>query len=215
MRGLADNKKYNVFFLALAVVCLLLSVVGVVSALNNDGVVKVIMLVCSGLLVLLAGIYLLAVVLSRDAEPNFFLYDNEQRRNIPLSKLSVEAVISRLDEFVEDMGGVETLMRGRTLSEGNFGVGAVLRPLVAYRIIMSAAESDNAFMLLDRADDKIIGTLCRALETAGEQDMPKAILRYRQNGGDTERFKHFLCGNNKYIRGRIMAYIKRNLEQFY
>ena len=59
-------------------------------------------------------------------------------------------------------------------------------------------------------------TFARALEQAGETEMVKAFVFIMENyRGEPAKIRNFVIGNQKYIRGRIMAYIKRNIELFY
>ena len=49
-----------------------------------------------------------------------------------------------------------------------------------------------------------------------QQEMVKAFRfimeHYREN---PEKIKDFICGNIRYIRARMLGYVKRNIELFY
>ena len=70
--------------------------------------------------------------------------------------------------------------------------------------------------LLFEAKPATIQSLCSALEQGGEREMVKAFRyimeNYREN---PEKIKDFVCGNMRYLRGRMLSYIKRNIELFY
>ncbi|MBQ9080253.1 MAG: hypothetical protein IJY27_04190 [Clostridia bacterium] len=212
-----SDKKQNMFFGCASVLALILAVFGFICSANSAAatIARVLFGICSVLLLVLAVIYATVVVISRDTEPNFFLCDLPTGKNIAEDKLDVARVAERVDYYIDLLGGVDRLIRGRVLIDGNFGVGAVLRPAVVYRLLQRAAVDDAVFALVEHADDRIFETICRELEKAGETDMPAAIMRHRQNKGSSDSFKRFLVGNQRYIQSRSLVYVRRNLELFY
>ena len=208
-----NNKKYNYFFIAIAILALILSVFGFVSASKTiiDGA-RALLIICSILLILLSCIYAYVVLLSMDREPNFFLFDEQIGKNVSLDKIDYARVSSRVDVYVSDVGGYDYVVKNYGLDNG---VIPVLRPIVAFRLIQLAAFDDHAFELIDNADDKAITILCRALEMADEANMTVAISKYHQQGGNADNFRKYLANNQKYMQNKVMNYIRRNIEQFY
>ena len=195
-----NNKKYNYIFVAIAIVALILSVFGFVSASRTDiSIARVLLIICSSLLIVLALIYAYVVLLSVDREPNFFLYDEQSGKNIAIEKIDFVRVSSKVDVYVSELGGYDYLMKNYGFDSS---VVPALMPVVAFRLI-------------DRADDKAITSLRRALEMADETNMTAAISKYHSQGGNIENFRKYLANNHKYIQNRVMNYIKRNIEQFY
>ena len=208
-----NNKKYNYIFIAIAILALILSVFGFVSASKTiiDGA-RALLIICSILLILLSCIYAYVVLLSMDREPNFFLFDEQIGKNVSLDKIDYTRVSSRVDVYVSDVGGYDYVVKNYGLDNG---VIPVLRPIVAFRLIQLAAFDDHAFELIDDADDKAITILCRALEMADEANMTVAISKYHQQGGNADNFRKYLANNQKYMQNKVMNYIRRNIEQFY
>ena len=73
-------------------------------------------------MLLLSGLILYYLWIIRDAEPNFFLYDREKNRNIPVDNLSFTMVndrmafyVSLVSESPEDLWTGDALERERTL----------------------------------------------------------------------------------------------------
>ena len=208
-----NNKKYNYIFVAIAIVALILSVFGFVSASRTDiSIARVLLITCSALLIVLALIYAYVVWLSVDREPNFFLYDEQSGKNISGEKIDYARVSSKVDIYVSEMGGYDHMMKKHGLDNC---VVSVLAPVVAFRLVQLAATDDHIFELLDQADDKAICTLCRSLEMADEANMTTVILKYHNQSGNVENFRKYLANNHKYIQNKVMNYVKRNIEQFY
>lgn len=208
-----NNKKYNYIFVAIAIVALILSVFGFVSASRTDiSIARVLLIICSSLLIVLALIYAYVVLLSVDREPNFFLYDEQSGKNIAIEKIDFVRVSSKVDVYVSELGGYDYLMKNYGFDSS---VVPALMPVVAFRLVQLAATDDHIFELIDRADDKAITSLRRALEMADETNMTAAISKYHSQGGNIENFRKYLASNHKYIQNRVMNYIKRNIEQFY
>lgn len=209
-------KKQNVLLGAVAIIALVLSIFGIVAAILSDSLLtKVLIIVCSVLLVILALLYALVVWLSRDNVPNFFLYDEKLNKNISGDHLDYESVALRLDKFIERMGGVDILLKRRALENGNFGIGAVLRPAVVYRLLYRSVQDNNILGLIRDSEDSVFYVFVGCLEAVGDKDMASVVQRYRCNSISTDKFKHFLENNQKYIQGRTMAYVSKNIERFY
>ena len=209
-------KKQNVILGVVATVALILAIFGVIAAILSDSVLtKILIFICSTLLIILALLYIFVILLSRNNVPNFFLYDEKTNRNISIEQLDYESVSSRLDNFIERMGGMDFLIRRRGLENGNFGIGAILRPVIVYRLLYRSALDDNVLMLIGTSDDRVFSVIFRCLEEAGDKDMASVVQRYHNNSVNADNFKRFLINNQKYIQGRTMAYISKNIERYY
>ncbi len=209
-------KKQNVILGVVATVALILAIFGVIAAILSDSVLtKILIFICSTLLIILALLYIFVILLSRNNVPNFFLYDEKTNRNISIEQLDYESVSSRLDNFIERMGGIDFLIQRRGLENGNFGIGAILRPVIVYRLLYRSALDDNVLMLIGTSDDRVFSVIFRCLEEAGDKDMASVVQRYHNNSVNADNFKRFLINNQKYIQGRTMAYISKNIERYY
>lgn len=209
-------KKQNILLGTVAGIALVLSIFGAVAAILSDSLLtKVLIIICSVLLAMLALLYALVILISRDNIPNFFLYDEKTHKNISIEQLTYESVSLRLDAFVERMGGVDILIKRRALENGNFGMGTILRPAVVYRLLYRSAQDDNILELVGNSDDSVFAVFIQCLECAGDKDMASVVQRYHNNSVNADNFKRFLINNQKYIQGRTMAYISKNIERFY
>lgn len=172
------------------------------------------------LMLALSALAFLYLWLGRDTEPNFFLFDRQKKRNISVDDLTFTTANERLtflltavSESVEELW-VENVLE----NESKLGYRRVYRPLIAYKMLYDLADKniESYWNCLENASDETVASIASALEQAGEKEMPKAFTFIMANyRNDSEKMRSFISGNTKYIRGRIMAYIKRNIELFY
>ncbi len=180
-------------------------------------VLGVIIALCMFLLAALVAFYL---YLSRDTEPNFFLFDRQKKRNIPVDELTFKFANDRLSFLLttvsdspDELWSVDVLE-----NELKLGYRKIYRPLIAYKMLYDVADKnvDSYWEYLQTATPETVLSIARALEQAGETEMVKAFVFIMENyRGEPAKIRNFVIGNQKYIRGRIMAYIKRNIEMFY
>ena len=181
---------------------------------------KVLSIVCALLFLVLAALLAYYLVLSRDTEPNFFLFDRAKKRNISLDNLNFTIVNERMTFFLGLVCETpEQLWQEGILDDNRkFGYRGVYKPLVAYKMLYDLGEKDlSAYWdLLKNASPLMIDSLCTALERGGEQEMVKAFRYIYENcKSDDKKMRDFVCGNLRYIRGRMLAYVKRHIELFY
>ena len=211
---------------------LILAVVGVLSMIGallilffavpkaNATYKRVLEVILSCLMILFAALVAYYLFVIRDVEPNFFLFDREKKRNIPVENLNFTIINERMmflltlvSESTQQLWTEDVLERDR-----NLGYRRVYRPLLAYKMLYDLADKNTAegWKLLCDASPETVNSLCSALEQGGEQEMVKAFRfimeHYREN---PEKIKDFICGNIRYIRARMLGYVKRNIELFY
>ena len=176
-------------------------------------IIAILMLVLSAMV----GYYLW---LQRDVEPNFFLFDRAKKKNISVDDLTFKIVNERMSFFLTlHCDSVEQLWNENALeNDSKLGYRRVFRPLLAYKMLYDLADKnlDTYWNCLLNASPDVIASLCNALEQGGEQEMVKAFRFLMDNyKGEPHKIKDFITGNTKYIRGKMLAYIKRNIERFY
>ena len=113
------SAKQSIYFAVAAFAALLLAIFGIWAAAGSDSAAqRGLLYACSALLLVLAGLYVYIIFLSRDREPNYFLYDRIAGRNIPLPELSWSMVNERVGRFVTEQFGSEFLLwSGNLLSD--------------------------------------------------------------------------------------------------
>ena len=215
------NGKNQIKCLGVAsVFALLMAIFGFISLLWNDSVPKKILIViCSILLLVLSFIYIYIIYLSIDKEPNFFLYDRILKRNISLSSLTWKIIDDRLNGYIsEKFGGILSLWTSNLICDARqCGYNGALQPLIAYKMLCDIAldQDGTYFELFENTDINNIYSIGYLLEKNGDNDMSRAIISYRSRGGNSEKFYKYLRSNAKYIQSRMVIYIRNNIEKFY
>lgn len=218
-----NKQLLPVAMLAVAVLSLIAAIVVLVGAAHADATYKKVLLrVAAVLFFALVGLSLYYVYLARENDPNFFLYDKELRKNISLDQLTFDMVNERMDFYLSLISDSdEELWQGAVLakSDGAFGREEVYRPLVAYKMLYDLTEhnDDICWNRLEFAEVTTIRLLTRALKQAGDNDMAQAIVElYKgENIEEGENLRDFLSGNRKYLRARMVRYVKQKLDCFY
>jgi hypothetical protein len=81
---------------------------------------------------------------------------------------------------------------------------------------LTERNDDVSWHYLEFAEVTTIRLLTRALKQSGDADLAQAIVElYRGEGEEGENLRDFLMGNRKYLRGRMLRYVKQNLDYFY
>ncbi len=183
--------------------------------------------VCFVLIALLCLIFGLGVLfllyISRDTDPNFFLYDTKSARNIDASELTFERVNSRMAYFMTTLTTSQDRLWSDNVLNANpdrFGVNEVYKPLAAYKMLYDLAVQDQPenWRLFLTASPATIEAITAALAKSGEDDM-LAKIRYAYDNAadrdDVEWVRDYIMKNMRYIQHRMLGYARRNLEWFY
>lgn len=177
-----------------------------------------------GALAIVIGLILgYIVILSRDDDANFFLYDRRTSKNIRPEDLTFERINSRMGYYMSLISSSqEQMWQKNVLGRENdrFGPNDVYKPLAAYKMLYDLAELDRveSWALFNEADAEILSSLTAALKMNGEDEMARTLrFLYDEARGpeDIDRVRDFVMGNAKYIRRRMQKYIMDNLEWFY
>ncbi len=173
---------------------------------------------------ILSGVcFLYFLYLSRDNEPNFFLFDERTGHNISSNDLTFDRVNACLGGYMRSLAASPEEMwknNGLDADPARFGAEEKYRPLAAYKMLYDLIEFDSpaGWQLFICAPRATIETLCRVLSDAGEAAMVDTLRRtYNSavNRDDIEYIRDFIMGNAKYLRRRMVGYVQKNLEWFY
>ena len=208
--------------LLIAFLSLVAAIIVLVSAASADASYKKVLLRISAVLFfILMALALYYFYLTRESDPNFFLFDQTTRKNFPVDQLTFGIVNERMDFYLSLISDSdEELWQGGVLAknDGSFGREDIYRPLVAYKMLYDLTDRDDdvQWRLLEFAEVTTIRLLTRALKQGGDADMAQAIVElYRGEGEEGENLRDFLKGNQKYLRGRMLRYVKQHLDYFY
>ncbi|MBQ9806704.1 MAG: hypothetical protein IJW49_09400 [Clostridia bacterium] len=216
------KKKLPLIMAVVAVLCIIGAILVFVFPVRlANATYKVVLgVIIAVLMLLLAGLIFFYLWLCRDKEPNFFLFDRQKKRNIGVDELTFKFANERLTFLLTTVSeSAEELWTQDVLeNELKLGYRKVYRPLIAYKMLYDLADKnlDDYWNYLLTATPETVHSIAQALAQAGETEMVKAFRFIMQNyREEPAKIRNFVIGNQKYIRGRIMAYIKRNIELFY
>jgi hypothetical protein len=189
----------------------------------GSSLTKVLVAVEGALAIVIGLILGYIVILSRDDDANFFLYDRRTSKNIRPEDLTFERINSRMGYYMSLISSSQEQMWQRNVlgrENDRFGPNDVYKPLAAYKMLYDLAELDRmeSWVLFNEADAEIISSLTAALKMNGEDEMARTLrFLYDEAMGpeDIDRVRDFVMGNAKYIRRRMQKYIMDNLEWFY
>ncbi|MBQ9761133.1 MAG: hypothetical protein IJW16_07270 [Clostridia bacterium] len=216
------KKKLPIIMLAALVVSVAAAIVLLAVAVpNSDATYKTVLsVICASLFFVLAALIVAYFLFSRDTEPNFFLFDRAKKRNISVDHLNFTIVNERMTFFLTLVcEKPEDLWQEGVLEDNRkFGYRGVYKPLVAYKMLYDLGDKDNTALwdIVKNATPETIASVCNALERGGETEMVKAFRYIYENfREDDKKMRDFVCGNLRYLRGKMLAYVKRHIELFY
>lgn len=209
-------KKYFPFG-AVGLPVVLAIVIFIVGLCNAHPLSKTLLIVSSILLLLLAGVLFILLFVLGEKKKNYFLTDEASGKRIPIEKLTFDTVNFRMNSFIaERIDDEDELYSGKILlRRGIFGPRDIFRPLVVYKLLFDMAELDNSatwsrfFAMSEDAFSRITGTL----NSVNDNNMARRLMQLRQMR-DEERLSDFITGNRRYLQGRMMLFIRSNIDMF-
>lgn len=179
--------------------------------------------VVASCMVLIGGGLLFYVYLSRDRDPNFFLYDRKSGKNVDVEELTFDRINSRMSYFMSTIVALPQAELWQTdvfAKEEHFGANGVYKPLAAYKMLYDLAEVDTpeGWRLFLGADPDLLDALTDAIRRNGDEDMAsklRAAYNNAANADDYDWVRDFITGNAKHLRNRMTLYVRKNLEWFY
>ena len=191
--------------------------------LGASWVTRVLTVLIGLLCILMSALIAFVVYTSLDNDPNFFLYDSKEKKNIPVEELTFEKVNNRMGYYMSLIStSQEQPWQKNILGQENdrFGPNDVYKPLVAYKMLCDLCELDRpeTWSLFNQASPEVMTGVIDALRLGGESEMCKTLRFFYENAEsneDVERVRDFVMGNANYLHTRMMRYITKNIEWFY
>ncbi len=186
---------------------------------------KVMFIIISVLMILLGCVMLYFVFMVKEhdrgsEEPNLFLYNPETDENMSSEVLSFELVDKRMTFFMSRIARNIREVWSTNLFDNEEVFDGVdeLKTLLAYKMLYDLADKDVPALweLYLRADGGLIKAISENIESNGD---PLANHLSRLHGeavakSSVERSRKFLTDNKTYIRNKMFACAKNNIEKF-
>ena len=181
---------------------------------------KICFLICVGLIALLIASLFYLLWLSRDKEPNYFLFNRSTGKNIPLEELTFSVVNEKMTLYIsvnfEDSG---KLWLGNAWARGDrFGANGEYRGLVAFKMLYDLIDADQAVQwgYFANASENTVARLCDVLARCGEKTLVQKLMYLKQNCGvETAPVRSLLMSRKKYLEDKMTGLVRRNIEWFY
>ena len=210
--------------IALAIIMAMLAILGaflVKVGMTVPGMFKKIcFFVCAALIALLIGLLGYLLLLSRDKEPNYFLFDRQLNRNLLPEELRFRTVNEKMTAYIAtNFGKSEKLWLGDAWIRGDrFGANGEYRGLVAYKMLFDLADQDKVdhWDYFAEASAETITRMCQALSQSGDRNLAQKLMYIRENCGvEIAPLRSLLLGNKKYLANKMLGFVHRNIEWFY
>lgn len=181
---------------------------------------KICYFVCAALVTVLVGLIGYLLLLFRDKEPNYFLYDRDLGKNISLEQLRFSVVNEKMSTYVSvNFENAEKLWLGNAWTRGDrFGPNGEYRGLVAYKMLFDLAAQDDPTQwdYLVRASEDTVANLCDALSRCGDRNLAHKLEYIKQNcGSEIAPLRSLILSNKKYLANKMTGLVRRNIEWYY
>lgn len=207
--------------MTIACICFaVLAVVFLVSGIIYSGdhvFTKVILFVIAVISVVATGELAYLVWFSKGGEtPNFFLFNESKKVNIPVEELSDKRINEKMMEYFSDFASSEgKLWTGNILE--NSEIESHFKPAVAYKLLYDLAVIDKeaGWKCFGLASVATVEFIALALEQNGDVDMAGYIRQFKQmHTLNIPQFREFIVSNKDYLGLRLCSYVRENIGRF-
>ena len=214
-----ENKSLLEHSVYLATACAIFSLIFFVPAtISQNKGLSVFFYVLSAILLATGGVILYLSHRAKDARINYFLYDRQRELFLSKNDLSFDVINEGVELYLSDyVKQVLDLWSEIPKSlRMQLDVDVAFRPLIAYRMMLelSERESEEILSCFQKADDRIIAYLCRAIKEGGDRDMADYVFEMKRHV-DRNRVSAFFRKNRRGFQERMLRYTERRINDFY
>ena len=203
----------TVLSLILAVVLFILGV-----ALDINTLLCVILIILSILFIALTVELGYFTYIMLGAEPNYFLYSAQAKRNMPLQKLTFQVINARMNRFLAEYASSEgKLWNDRVLDDPYLKMPEEFKPLVAYKMLYSLADKDSeiGWRCLENASEETVIFICKGIELNNDSNFSSAFHNLMsQKPVNMAVVRDYLVKNKRYMQSRMTKYVIENIDRF-
>jgi hypothetical protein len=181
---------------------------------------KALVVICAALLAFITFMLAYGAWLLKDKEPNYFLYDKILGKNISVDNLTFKMVNDKMTLYISQIGETEeSLWIGNTLSDSTkIGTPAEFRIVLAYKMLFDLAESNDEqrWNMFYEVRKDTVYAIAKAIHENGDTEMARTLTALRNSEEkNVNHVKDFILNNKPYIQGRMLKFVKKNIELFY
>ena len=205
------------------VICAALAVVGVALLCVGVFVIdmtffKVMTIIIGALFVLASAEFGYMTYVEKEVKPNFFLYDAQAKKNIPLEKMDFNVINRKLNGYLRTLAPSEgKLWTDRILENSANSIEDKFRPAVAYRLLFGLADKDmdQGWKCFELASAETVEFICKALDAKGDTEVSRTLRHLKAaNPVNLKYVRDYLVNNKSYLRTKLCNYVYDNISQF-
>ena len=219
---ISKQKLIHIIIWAVAAAVAALAIVVMIFSFhaNIEKFTAVVLFICAFLLLGLSGAIFYFGYLSRDIEPNFFLYDRTKKKNIDVEEFNFNKFYEKMNLYYSmNVDSEANLWQGNFLEKKNFfGVDEVYRTVLVYKMLFDLTEKDTpeGYDVFGRCPRPVIAQICNTLFHCQDAQFAQKLMQIRNSyNGEYTYMRDFLMGNRKYIQKKSLAFVKNNIDKFY
>ena len=215
-----DKQKKRLILLISAAVAFALFITFFVIGIAYGGSIfsKIVLIVISVLILLLALELIYLWVLCEEVVPNYFLFNGNINRNMPVSKLTFQIINVRMNKYLAGYAQSEgKLWTDKVLDNPTIEMDEVFKPLVAYKLLFDLAERDveAAWKCFELASAQTVEFIAAGLEMNADGEFAKALRKIKSTTPvDLPRLRDLLIKNKRYLQGKMFKYVTQNINKF-
>ena len=181
---------------------------------------RIVMIIAAVLSFIMAALLGYLILLANDTEPNYFLYNSQQKRNIPVQKLTFETVNVRMNRCLSGYAKSEgKLWTDRILEAPTLEMDDAFKPLVAYKLLydLAAHDAENGWKCFEYASYETVDFICSALETNNDIEMADTLRQMKSGLNvkcDIKYVRDYVVSNRAYLKDRMFRYVRDNIQSF-
>ena len=206
----------SVFFAIVAIALLLVGILAI--EFDKAAFVRVIVIVISVLCFLIAAELAYMFLIESDSTPNYFLYNPQTKRNIPVQKMTFQLINSRMNRYLSGFATSEgKLWTSRILDNPNLEMEEKFRPAVAYKLLYDLAERDHeqGWKCFEIASEETVEFICASLELNYDTDMARTLRQMKKTTPLNLKYvRDYLVKNRPYLNKKLCLYIYDNIQLF-
>jgi hypothetical protein len=207
---------FGIAAIVFAVAALAVLFVGIFAI--NATFIKVMMFVIAALCVAMAVELVLFGWMEVGGAPNYFLYDSQTKRNIPVQKLSFQIINSKMNRFLAMYAPTEgKLWTDRALDDPYLNMQDAYKPAVAYKLLYDLAEKDaeQGWKCFELASEETVEFICVALEMNNDIDMASTLRQMKASQPLNVKYvRDYIVKNRIYLKSKLSHYIYDNIQSF-
>ena len=217
-----NQKKLKNLFVVIAAIAAIVSVVLLFVAIAVDGesapVVKGALIAVVVLGFILAGEFFYLYRIENEVKPNYFLYDENTKKNIPVQKMGFEIINRRMNKYLSMYASSEgSLWTDRILERPDLDMENKFKPAVAYRLLFGLADKDvdKGWSCFENASYETVEFICSALDSCGDTEVARTLRHLKAATPINLKYvRDYLVNNKAYIRTKLCNYVYDNINKF-